>query len=82
MVGSKLAVHVFKNPAVLVPPLAYAENAQENAFLLIRGWFGLVRNLHGHQVSMPIDPNEAYSHLMGANYVLWIIENSKTVQGT
>ncbi len=76
MAGADLVTYAFKNPGVLTPPLAHAGNPEDNAFLLIRGWFGLVRNLHGHQASMPITLDEAFAQLAGANYVLWLIENS------
>jgi hypothetical protein len=76
LAGSDLVVKAYKNPGLLTPPLAFAENPRENAFLLVKGWFGLVRNLHGHQASFPMSFDEAFAQLAGANYVLWLIENS------
>jgi len=77
LTGSDLALYGYKNPGILVPPLAHVTNAQDNAFILIKGWFGLVRNLHGHQALSSISLDEGFDQLLGANYVLWIIENSK-----
>ncbi|HWA25977.1 MAG TPA: TIGR02391 family protein [Lacunisphaera sp.] len=79
LTGADLVLHAFKNPGVLTPPLALAGNPEDNAYLLMRGWFGLVRNLHGHQTSIPLSHDEAFAQLAGANYVLWLIENSAPV---
>jgi hypothetical protein len=76
MTGPDLSVYAFKNPGVLRPPLAGATNAEEGAFLILKGWFGLVRNLHGHQTSFAMTHNEVRAQLNGCNYVLWLIDNS------
>ncbi len=77
LTGSDLAVYAFKTPGSLLPPLGYAGNAQDNAFILIKGWIGLVRNLHGHQATVPMSFEEAFAQLSGANYILWIIDCSR-----
>ncbi|MEO6002292.1 MAG: TIGR02391 family protein [Opitutus sp.] len=77
LTGVDLAICAFKNPGLLIPPLSLANNAQDSAHLLVRGWIGLVRNLHGHQAAIPLTQEDACAQLLGVNYVLWIVENSK-----
>lgn len=74
--GGQLAEIAYKAPGILIPPLPLATNAQDSAFLLLRGWFGYVRNLHGHQSSVPMTTEQGFSQILGVNYALWIVENS------
>lgn len=76
LAGADLCIYAFRTPGIFTPPLAGATNAEENAFLLLKGWFGLVRNLHGHQASVEMTDAEVFAQLNGCNYVLWIITNS------
>lgn len=76
LTGAELALYAFKNPGKLRPPLAHATNADENAFILFKGWFGLVRNLHGHQVSFSMSHDEVFAQLSGCSYIVWLIDNS------
>ncbi|PTY03015.1 hypothetical protein DB347_22735 [Opitutaceae bacterium EW11] len=77
LTGVELVQAAFKNPGLLSPPLSYANNPEDNAHLMVRGWMGLVRNLHGHIASVAISLEEADAQLSGMNYMLWVIENSK-----
>lgn len=76
MTGSNLSVHAFKNPGLLTPPLAGAVGAEEGAFLILKGWFSLVRNLHGHQTAFAMSREEVRAQLFGCDYILWLIDNS------
>lgn len=78
LTGVDLAQAAYKSPGLLSPPLSYASNPEDNAHLMVRGWMGLVRNLHGHIASIEMSLEEADAQLSGMNYILWIIENSKT----
>lgn len=81
MTGSDLSALAFKNPGLLTPPLAGATNAKDGAYLLLKGWFSLVRNLHGHQTSFVITREEARVQLHGCNYILWLINRSTVNAG-
>jgi len=77
LTGTELALVAFKKPGLLVPPLSLANNAEDGVYLLLRGWMGLVRNLHGHQSSIPLSLDEAKAQLLGINYVFWVIDNAQ-----
>lgn len=77
LTGGDLVQAAFKSPGLLSPPLSYANNPEDNAHLMMRGWMGLVRNLHGHIASVNMSLEEADAQLSGMNYILWVIENSK-----
>jgi hypothetical protein len=77
LTGVELVQAAYKSPGLLSPPLSYANNPEDNAHLMMRGWMGLVRNLHGHIASVTMTLEEADAQLSGINYILWVIENSK-----
>ncbi len=76
LTGADLAQVAYKSPGILIPPLSIANNSSDNAFLMIRGWIGLVRNLHGHHSSISMTLDEVNAQLSGLNYMLWVIQNS------
>ncbi len=77
LTGADLVQVAYKSPGLLSPPLSFANSPEDNAHLMIRGWMGLVRNLHGHIASVNLSLDEANAQLSGMNYILWVIENSK-----
>lgn len=76
LTAADLAQAAYKSPGILIPPLSIANNSNDNAFLMIRGWIGLVRNLHGHHSSINMTLDEVNAQLSGLNYMLWVIQNS------
>lgn len=77
LTGMDLVQAAYKNPGLLHPPLSLANSPEEYAHLMIRGWIGLVRNLHGHIANVDFSLEQANAQLSGMNYILWVIENSK-----
>lgn len=76
MTGSDLSLYAFKNPGIMRPPLAGATNAEDGAYMVLKGWFTLVRNLHGHQTSFIMSRDEVFAQLIGCDYILWLIDSS------